>query len=239
MRIASSFVSRETSSSSVCPRERSPTMSRRWLVGIAMAVTVLCSLPASSQAQFRRTTVPFFLYNPWGWNYSPWSYPPYYGNPYGRPRIYVINNIPPASYPSSAAHVPPAEPPPQPQPQPRVDEFDNRGKPITPTSNYPQPENASSSSPARLEVHLPAEAQLWVDGKKTNQTGATRKFTTPTLTPNRDFYYELRAEWNEQGRTVADTRRVTVRAGERVKVDVTTPEPTGKDVEELKMPKPK
>jgi uncharacterized protein (TIGR03000 family) len=121
----------------------------------------------------------------------------------------------------------------------RIDDFDTSNgssTAIARQSNYPLPENTSASGPAHLDVRLPAEAELWVDGKKTSQSGETRKFTTPDLKPGQEYAYEMRAHWNGKDGKKEETRRVAFRAGQQVKVDFTKPGPDG---EMLEMPKTK
>lgn len=84
---------------------------------------------------------------------------------------------------------------------------------------------------AWLDVRVPAEADLWVQGQRMTVTGAERRFTSPSLTPGRDYTYDVRATWSEEGRSVTQERRVTVRAGDRIGLDlrstpITTEEPT-------------
>lgn len=76
---------------------------------------------------------------------------------------------------------------------------------------------------AEIEVRLPAGADLWFEGVRTTQTGTYREFVSPPLAPGRDYAYELRASWREGGREVSRTRRVRVRAGDRLDVNFLTP----------------
>jgi uncharacterized protein (TIGR03000 family) len=71
---------------------------------------------------------------------------------------------------------------------------------------------------ASLEVQLPAEAELWIEGRKTSKTGASREFVTPLLSPSESFVYEVRARWREGERDVEQTRQVPIRAGDRLNV---------------------
>jgi uncharacterized protein (TIGR03000 family) len=68
-------------------------------------------------------------------------------------------------------------------------------------------------------VTLPAEAILKVDGDRTMSTSSYRKFVTPDLEPNKDFYYTLQAEVVTDGRTEVLTKRVMVRAGHLTRVN--------------------
>jgi uncharacterized protein (TIGR03000 family) len=104
----------------------------------------------------------------------------------------------------------------------------------TPSSLYVAPAvtsyQASYYSPpannfANVEVRVPANAEIWFDGVKTNQTGELRNFSTPPLEAGRNFSYEVRARWTEDGKPVERTRTVRVRAGERTVVDFLSPNP--------------
>jgi uncharacterized protein (TIGR03000 family) len=70
-----------------------------------------------------------------------------------------------------------------------------------------------------ITVRVPANAQIWFDGEKTNQMGSMRTFISPALNPDRDFVYHIRAQWTENGQTVDKTRRIDVHAGDRLFVN--------------------
>src|SRR5262249_51957393 len=72
---------------------------------------------------------------------------------------------------------------------------------------------------AVVDVRLPANAELWFDGVKTAQSGGFRQFETPALAPVKDYHYDVRAAWSENGREVTREKRVYVRAGDHVRVD--------------------
>jgi uncharacterized protein (TIGR03000 family) len=87
-------------------------------------------------------------------------------------------------------------------------------------SFYPPP--AATQQPntdAHVSVDVPADAQVWFDGQPTRSTGPTRLFHSPPLTPGKNYRYEIRARWNENGREVTQTQQVEVTAGARVTVD--------------------
>jgi uncharacterized protein (TIGR03000 family) len=71
---------------------------------------------------------------------------------------------------------------------------------------------------ARFEVHVPADAQVWLEGKKTEQTGEVRSFISPPLTPGEDYLYTIRARWQEGGKDVEQERKVVVHSGSRLNV---------------------
>jgi uncharacterized protein (TIGR03000 family) len=96
-------------------------------------------------------------------------------------------------------------------------------QPQTRQSNYVAPEgtDATRAAPASLDLRVPASAEVTFETEKTTQTGAVRSFESPPLTPGRDYVYEIKATWTENGREVVRTRQVNVRAGEQVMVDFT------------------
>lgn len=75
-------------------------------------------------------------------------------------------------------------------------------------------------SPATLQVRLPEEARLFIDGTPTQQASALRTFQTPALTPGLDYTYTLRAELTVDGVANQVTRQVWVRAGRTTSVDL-------------------
>lgn len=71
---------------------------------------------------------------------------------------------------------------------------------------------------ATVEMHVPADAAVWVDGYGVKQTGAVRTLSTPPLRPGETFAYDVRARWTENGAPVEQTQTVVVKAGERSRV---------------------
>jgi uncharacterized protein (TIGR03000 family) len=73
---------------------------------------------------------------------------------------------------------------------------------------------------ARVTVRLPhPDAEVWVEGRLTRQTGTRREFVSPPLSADTNYDYELRARWTENGRAVERTRTIHVRAGGSADVD--------------------
>ena len=94
---------------------------------------------------------------------------------------------------------------------------------VVPTYSRPQTvstpaESPSTALPVHIEVRVPAGAEIWFDDEKTVQAGTVRLFVSPPLPPGRDYTYEVRARWREDGSEVTQSRRVTVRAGQQVSV---------------------
>jgi uncharacterized protein (TIGR03000 family) len=82
---------------------------------------------------------------------------------------------------------------------------------------------APGDSSAHIRVEVPANAEVWVEGYKTSQTGPVRDFVSPPLDPRKKCFYTVRARWTEGGRAVEQTREVSVRANAWTTVDFTRP----------------
>ena len=81
-------------------------------------------------------------------------------------------------------------------------------------------EPAAPDNRARVEVRVPdANAQVFFDGDKTQQTGTERDFVSPPLTPNKTYTYNVEAKWMENGKPMDQTRTVTVTPNQTATVD--------------------
>jgi uncharacterized protein (TIGR03000 family) len=82
---------------------------------------------------------------------------------------------------------------------------------------YPpfDPEQIAPAYAAQLIVRVPPMAQVWVDGKVSNQQGGQRAFETSRLDLGRDHTYTVRACWEENGTKVERNQSVLVPAGGR------------------------
>jgi uncharacterized protein (TIGR03000 family) len=87
---------------------------------------------------------------------------------------------------------------------------------------------------AHIMVKVPADAEVWFGSGKTQQTGAQREFVSPPLGTGKDYSYEIKARWTQDGKEVVQTRQIDVTAGAWKVVDFTKPTP-----EQLEPPKPK
>jgi uncharacterized protein (TIGR03000 family) len=81
-------------------------------------------------------------------------------------------------------------------------------------------EGSSSVAPdrAKVIVQLPADAKLYVDDHPINATPDNQVFSTPRLERGQTYYYEVRAEAVRDGKTVVESKRILVKAGEQVTV---------------------
>jgi uncharacterized protein (TIGR03000 family) len=106
------------------------------------------------------------------------------------------------------------------------DQF-NSNSPYGAQSYYPPTANATPSAaapaPVTVQVRVPAGAEVWFGDRKTSQTGTQREFRSPPLPPGDGYAYEVRARWQGPDGPVEQTRKVSVRAGQRVVVDFTAP----------------
>jgi uncharacterized protein (TIGR03000 family) len=79
---------------------------------------------------------------------------------------------------------------------------------------------SKESKPIRLRVLVAPTASLWVEGARTQQTGAERLFESPPVEPGKTYVYTLVVSWIENGKEIAHTRTVKVKAGDEPTVDL-------------------
>ena len=83
---------------------------------------------------------------------------------------------------------------------------------------------ARDANAALLTVKLPdPNADVTVDGAPTRSRGTTREYMSPPLQKGHDYYYTLKARWNENGQEKTATKRIAVHPGDRLDVDLTKP----------------
>ena len=91
-----------------------------------------------------------------------------------------------------------------------------------------QPTQGVQAAPNDGTVHLmvvvPENAQLWFNGTLTSKVGAQREFVSPVLAPGKDFTYEIKARWMENGRPVEQARSIHVQADAWKVIDFTKPQ---------------
>lgn len=101
--------------------------------------------------------------------------------------------------------------------------------PMAPVGSDPTTRRAfylePGSAAVLLNVRVPANAEVLVDGQRTNQTGAARQFVSPPLAPGFEYTYTVEARWQENGQPQTKTRKVTVQPGREVIVDFNQPDP--------------
>jgi uncharacterized protein (TIGR03000 family) len=70
-----------------------------------------------------------------------------------------------------------------------------------------------------MQVRVPADAVVWVEGTATSLGGTDRLYFSPPLPENRDYTYEIKARWKQGGQDVEKTLQVKVRRNETTPVD--------------------
>jgi uncharacterized protein (TIGR03000 family) len=68
--------------------------------------------------------------------------------------------------------------------------------------------------PVFVNLRVPSDAKIWIDGSPTKQTGTTRSFESPPVAVGPEYGYQIRIQWNRDGKDVTQTRKVTVHAGD-------------------------
>ncbi|HYV38731.1 MAG TPA: TIGR03000 domain-containing protein [Gemmataceae bacterium] len=66
---------------------------------------------------------------------------------------------------------------------------------------------------ATVEVWLPANAELWINGNKMTETGPRRSFNTDALTKGQTLSVEVQVKWMDKGSQQTQTRSVQLQAG--------------------------
>jgi len=165
---------------------------------------------------------------------SAYSYPPLM-IPSGTPST-QMNNLPPIINPmlSPAPIVPmnPLTPPvpsgsgfsggfPSTSPEPYSPLIEPKLTP-EPKSIVPpeiSPKKVSTTPFGTIVVEVPENARVFIDGNPTSAISAVRSFRTPALQADEDFFYTIRVVAEQNGRTVEETKKVYIRAGERAAVN--------------------
>ena len=86
-------------------------------------------------------------------------------------------------------------------------------------SYYYTPASTQNDTSATVQVHVPANAQIWFDDAPTQQRGESRSFYTPPLDSGKTYHYTLRARWDDNGKMKEKTQKIEVRAGKQTDVD--------------------
>jgi uncharacterized protein (TIGR03000 family) len=90
-------------------------------------------------------------------------------------------------------------------------------------SLYPPYNQSMRALPVRLEVRIQPDAELWIEGAKTMQTGDVREFISPPIQPGRPYTYEVKVKWMDNGQERTQTRTLKVEPGRLVRVDLSRP----------------
>jgi uncharacterized protein (TIGR03000 family) len=71
-----------------------------------------------------------------------------------------------------------------------------------------------------MDVTVPANAKIRVEGAETKQTGARRQFESPSLAAG-NYRYEIQATWTENGQEVTQRKSFAVQPGDAVRINIT------------------
>jgi uncharacterized protein (TIGR03000 family) len=82
----------------------------------------------------------------------------------------------------------------------------------------PTPDNR-----AHITLHVPADAQVWFDGKETKQKGTVRQYESPKLAVGKKYHYEIRVRWMKEGKPIEEKRRIEVEARDWLRFDLARP----------------
>ncbi|MEX0714171.1 MAG: TIGR03000 domain-containing protein [Pirellulales bacterium] len=72
---------------------------------------------------------------------------------------------------------------------------------------------------ATLNVRVPLEAKVYVNGLATSSRGSLRRYVSNGLQPGYSYTYELRAEMVQDGRVLSETKTVKLEAGQSSTID--------------------
>ena len=79
---------------------------------------------------------------------------------------------------------------------------------------------------AHFQLTVPENAEVFVDGVKTVETGTVREFATPKLNPGSRYTYKMTVRYvNAQGKLVEDSRDINFQANDWFGIDFTRPPP--------------
>jgi len=90
------------------------------------------------------------------------------------------------------------------------------------TTTTPQtpPQPSIDDNAVLIGLRVPENAEVWIDGDKTTQTGTFREYVTPPLEPGQKFNYDIKARWVENGKEVIRERKLSFYAGDRLMVNL-------------------
>jgi uncharacterized protein (TIGR03000 family) len=121
-----------------------------------------------------------------GYSYFPFDSEYYY---YSQPNIFINYNYP-YPFPYAQPYLPP------------------RFFTVLPPAPNPHPNSAL------LTLTVPAGAEVFVGGKKTDMSGTTRTFESPDLKPGETYTFDVRVTWKENSKNVEEKRTIDMKAGE-------------------------
>jgi uncharacterized protein (TIGR03000 family) len=85
----------------------------------------------------------------------------------------------------------------------------------------PRNGRTGADTKAHIWMRVPKDAEVWVEGVKTKQSGESRYFFSPPLTPGKKYSYQMRVRWTKDGKPVEETESIVVHAGATIRRDFT------------------
>ncbi len=83
------------------------------------------------------------------------------------------------------------------------------------------PPGARADNKAHIWIRVPENAEIWVNGVKTKQSGESRYFFSPPLAAGKKYNYQMRVRWTKDGKPVEETQDLLVQAGATIRRDFT------------------
>jgi uncharacterized protein (TIGR03000 family) len=182
-----------------------------WAAALATMALLFASLPARAQS-----SPAGYYYETFRYGYNPGYYARRYTAPpagnqsvsfgaYGGNAKTAPTSVTPGTWLRYAAAAPTA--------QPQIGGF-SRAPVLSVTRAAEQIESADTT--VQIELRVPADAEVWLDGVRTWQAGESRLFVSPPLTSGKKYSYEVRVTWKEGDQEKVEKRDLGVRAGDRL-----------------------
>jgi len=86
--------------------------------------------------------------------------------------------------------------------------------------SYYRGEQTVASNQVALDIRVPSNAEVTVNGEKMTATGTNRRFTSSGLTAGQTYEYKVKATWTEEGKQMQKERTVQAQSGQRTIVDL-------------------
>jgi uncharacterized protein (TIGR03000 family) len=81
-------------------------------------------------------------------------------------------------------------------------------------------ESSPVNKNATLNLLVPIDAQVSIEGSPMSLAGWQRRFESPPLEPGRNYTYDIQVSWVHGGREVTHNRHVTVHAGDVINLTI-------------------
>jgi uncharacterized protein (TIGR03000 family) len=90
----------------------------------------------------------------------------------------------------------------------------------------PAPERPAPDGAGHLQLLVPVNGEVFIDGSKISQTGAMREIVTPKLKPGLRYTYRISVRYPDaSGKIIDDTREIRFQADDWFTIDFTRPAP--------------